>query len=373
MKGAMEGVAIGIAGSVIGCLRPSNEQKSSKLTAEAAPRESKQVTRHKMTAGTQQGPINPEMLRYFRRCGITHICGEPTDEGDKGFYGVKDLKRLKSMCEDEGILLSMIPLPFLSSSHVDKEKRAAILLGQSPERDKDVGDIIRTLEACAEVGIPAVKYNLSLLGVMRTGKTNGRGGAGYSTYQLTARTDPHKLTRAGAVSEAEFWERITWFLSKVVPVAERLKIRMACHPQDPGTPPGGLHGIVNVLGTPDGLKKLLSIHESPFHGLNLCLGTTAEMLVDPRSELPSVVEAIARTGKIFNIHFRNIRGRRDDFQEVFVDEGDVDMPQIARILAKYNYDGMLMPDHVPGHPSDPASLQGFAYAMGYIKGLLQTI
>jgi mannonate dehydratase len=313
------------------------------------------------------------MLKYFKRCGVTNICGQPIDEGNKGYFSASDLKRIKSICEAEGIILSMIPLPLLTSSHVDKEKKAAIVLGQSPEREKDVADIIRTLEACAEVGIPAVKYNLSLLGVMRTGETSGRGGASYSTYRLTERRDPQKLTRAGSVTESEFWDRITWFLSKVVPVAERLKIRMACHPQDPGTPPGGLHGIVNVLGTPDGLKKLVSIHESPWHGVNLCLGTTAEMLANPKSELPSIVEYFAKTGKIFNIHFRNIRGRRDDFQEVFVDEGDVDMPQIARILAKYSYDGMLMPDHVPTHASDPGSLQGFAYAMGYIKGVLQAI
>lgn len=365
--------AVGTLGSIVGCLRSSDSEslgKSAKSEASKMPHDSRI---HQMKAGTQQGPTTPEMLRYFSRCGVTHICGNPTDHGNKGYYSVDDLRQLKSSCYAEGITLAMIPLPFLTSSHVDKEKRAAIVLGQSPEREKDVADIIRTMEACAEVGIPAAKYNMSLLGVMRTGTTTGRGGAGYSTYRLQERADQQKLTRAGVVSEGEFWERITWFLSKTVPVAERLKIKMACHPQDPGTPPGGLHGIVNVLGTPEGLKKFLSIHASPYHGLNLCLGTTAEMLANPKIELPRIVEELARTGRLFNIHFRNIRGHRDDFQEVFVDEGDIDMPQIAKILAKHNYDGMLMPDHVPLHSLDPGSMQAFAYAMGYIKGVLQTI
>lgn len=371
VRQAMFGASLGALGWLTSCFKPSGEKTGAGLRDNTqAPL---QASRHQIKSGTQQGPTTPEMLRYFSRCGVTHICGTPTDEGNKGFYDIADLRRLKSMCEAEGIVLAMIPLPFLTSSHVDREKRAAIVLGQSPERDKDVADIVRTMEACAEVGIPAVKYNLSLLGVMRTGTTTGRGGAEYSTYRLQERKNPTELTRAGVVSESEFWQRISWFLSKVIPEAGRLKIRMACHPQDPGTPPGGLHGVVNVLGTPEGLMKFLDLQDSPFHGLNLCLGTTAEMLTDPRRELPPLVEQLAKRGRIFNIHYRNIRGRRDDFQEVFVDEGDIDMPQIVRILMKYNYDGMLMPDHVPSHGSDPVSLQAFAYAMGYIKGVLQSL
>lgn len=327
----------------------------------------------KMVAGTQQGPTTPEMLRYFKRCGVTHVCGLPTDHEKKGYFSVDDLTSLKHVCEAEGIVLSMIPLPFLSSSHVDRESRPAIVLGQSPEREKDLEDLIRTIEACHIVGIPAVKYNLSLLGVMRTGITSGRGSAEYDTYRLADRQEPTKLTRAGIVSASEFWDRIDWFLSKIVPAANSYQIKIACHPQDPGTPPGGLHGIHNVLGTPDGLKKFIAMHESPFHGLNFCLGTVAEMLQDPRNELPAIVEYFAERKKIFNIHFRNIRGNRDEFMEVFPDEGDLDLPAIAALLAKHDYDGMLMPDHAPHHESDPKGLQGFAYEMGYIKGVLQTL
>ena len=56
------------------------------------------------------------------------------------------------------------------------------------------------------------------------------------------------------------------------------KIRMACHPQDPGVPPQGYQGVNRVLGTVDGLKRFVSIKESPYHGLNFCQGTVSEML-----------------------------------------------------------------------------------------------
>jgi mannonate dehydratase len=32
-----------------------------------------------------------------------------------------------------------------------------------------------------------------------------------------------------------------------------------------------------------------------------------------------------------------------------------------------------MPDHVPQHPDDPGGSQGFAFAYGYIKAILQAL
>ena len=76
------------------------------------------------------------------------------------------------------------------------------------------------------------------------------------------------------------WERIDYFLERIVPVAEEHKVRLACHPHDPYTP-DGYKGVSRVLGTVEGLKKFISMHESPYHGLNFCQGTISEMLDDP--------------------------------------------------------------------------------------------
>jgi mannonate dehydratase len=229
------------------------------------------------------------------------------------------------------------------------------------------------IAACAKAGIPAFKYNMSLLGVLRTGTTPGRGGSRYSTWRLAdAREDP-PLTRAGKVTADVAWERITYFLEHIIPVCNEYKVRAACHPHDPGVPARGFQGIVRVLGTPEGLRKFVSIQEGPYHGLNLCLGTTAEMLQDPRREIHDIIREFGRRKKIFNIHFRNVRGKRDDFQEVYPDEGDMDMLQVALTLHEVGYELMLMPDHVPGHPDDPQGLQAFAFAYGYIAGILQAV
>jgi mannonate dehydratase len=228
-------------------------------------------------------------------------------------------------------------------------------------------------ENCAKVGIPAWKYNMSLIGVLRTPRTPGRGGSSYSSWKLAdAKPDP-PLTRAGRVTDEIAWERITYFLDRVIPVCNEYKIRAACHPHDPGVSPAGYQGINRVLGTVEGLKKFVSIQESPYHGLNLCLGSTAEMLQNPATEIHDVIRYFGERKKIFNIHFRNIRGHRDDFQEVYLDNGEIDMLQMMRTLHEVDYPYMVMPDHVPKHPDDPGGLQAFAFCYGYIKALLAAV
>jgi len=197
------------------------------------------------------------------------------------------------------------------------------------------------------------------------------GDATYSAWRLRDAHPQPPLTRAGRVDADRFWERITYFLERVVPVANEYKVRMACHPQDPGVPPEGYQGVDRVLGTVDGLKRFVSIHESPYHGLNFCQGTVSEMLHDPGKEIFDVIRYFGALNQIFNVHFRNIRGHRDDFVEVYPEEGDVDFVEAIKVYREVGYSYLLMPDHVPQAPSDPHGLQSFAFCYGYIRALIQ--
>ena len=327
----------------------------------------------KMHVGTQRSPTNREMLQYFKRHGVNHCCGYPPDPGQRGYWLAEDVEKTRELCESEGVEMPMVALPFLTSSHIDREKRGAIMLADDPERERDIEHILKMIEACARAGIPAFKYNMSLLGVLRTERTPGRGGASYSTWRLSEATPDPPLTRAGQLTDGDCWERITHFLELVIPVCNEYRVRAACHPHDPGVPPAGYQGIPRVLGTPEGLRRFVSIQESDYHGLNLYLGTTAEMLQDPGREIHDVIRDLGERKKIFNIHFRNIRGKRDDFQEVYPDEGDMSMVEVARALWEVDYPYMLMPDHMPRHPDDPNRRQSFAYGFGFIKGILQAL
>lgn len=342
-------------------------------TLGASPPQSSTRKRALMKLGCQSGPTSDKRLQFFKRHSVTNICGYPPDPGERGYSTAEELMRLRERCEKHGVSLDMIAPSFLASSHVDRTARPAIVLGQSPERDRDIEHIQNLIRSCAKAGVPSIKYNMSILGVLRTERTPGRGGSTYSTWRLKEAKPNPPLTRAGKVTADIFWERITYFLDRVIPVANEHKVRMACHPHDPGVPPEGYQGVDRVLGTVDGLKKFLRIKESPFHGLNFCQGTVSEMLQDPGKEILDVIRYFGSRKKIFNVHFRNIRGKRDSFQEVYPDEGDVDFVKAMMVYKEVEYPYMMMPDHVPHHPDDPGGEQAFAFAYGYIRALLQAV
>jgi mannonate dehydratase len=344
-------------------------------SAAAADSGSASATPERMKLGDQSEPTTETHLKYQARYGVRHICAYPQIDSDRLFATVDELKRTTDMAGKYGISVDCIAPPFLASSFIDREKHPAIMLAESPERDRDIEQLQNYIRNCAQAGIPAIKYNMSILGVLRTGRVAGRGDS-LDHYWDLAKTPPREpLTKAGKVDGDAFWERITYFLDRVIPVANEYKIRMACHPQDPGVPPEGYMGVNRVLGTVDGLKRFVSIRESPYHGLNFCQGTVSEMLHDPKSEIFDVIRYFGTRKKIFNVHFRNIRGRRDNFVEVFPDEGEIDFVKAIRVYKEIGYSYMLMPDHVPlaADDADPGSLQSFAFCYGYIRALIQSV
>ena len=326
-----------------------------------------------MKLGDQTAPTTETHVKYLARYGVESICGYPHIQGDRLYATVDELKQIKDLCEKYKISVDCIAPPLLESSYIDREKHPAIMLAQSPERDRDIEQLQMLIKNCAEAGIPMIKYNMSILGVLRTGRRPGRGDAMDHVWRLADAHPETPLTKAGVVDADAFWERITYFLERVIPVANEYKVRMACHPQDPGVPPDGYQGVNRVLGTIDGLKRFITIKESPYHGLNFCQGTVSEDLENPGEQIFDVIRYCGARKKIFNVHFRNIRGHRNDFEEVFPDEGDIDFVKAIRVYKQIGYSYMLMPDHVPLAENDPDSLQSFAFCYGYIRGLIQSV
>jgi mannonate dehydratase len=339
---------------------------SSRTAAQAqAPRKSL------MKAGHQNHASDAE-LRVLAAFGVNHICSSLPARKFDANWSVEGLTRLRERVESCGVKLDMVPLP-LSSSYISRAENPHILMGKSPERNREIDDICAMIRNVARVGIPAVKYNLTVLGVVRTEPTRGRGGARYSTFNHSRLKQEPPPAETGPVSAEQMWERITYFLKRVVPVAEEHKVRLCCHPHDPAMPPQGYRGIPRVLGSVAGLKRFVDIAPSKYHGLNFCQGTVAEMLQNPGKEIYNVIRYFGSRGKIFNVHFRNIKGGYLNFQETFPDDGDVDMLQALRVYKEVGYDGMIMPDHVPHIDGDVGGAQAFAFAFGYIQALIQRV
>ena len=324
-----------------------------------------------MHVGTQFRPRSENDYRVFAQLGVNNICGFPSEHHTK--WTASTLSKYRAHVESFGLNLDIVELP-LASSKIDSAALPSIMLGTDPQRDLDIEHCCNIIRMCAAAGIPAVKYNLTILGVVSSDPVYGRGGAKSRSFNyVQALKELPELTIAGLVDSDTMWERINYFVQRVVPVADEYKIRMALHPHDPGVPsPKGLQGIDRVLGSVEGMKKFIALHPSDYHGFNFCQGTVSEMLEKPGEEIYDVIRYFGNRKKIFNVHFRNIAGGFGNFQETFIDDGDVDMHLATQTYQEVNYPYMVMPDHVPHLVGENEKMVGFAYTYGYIKSLIKS-
>ena len=187
-----------------------------------------------------------------------------------------------------------------------------------------------------------------------TFKMPGRGGATYAGFELEKNWQDLPIGQAGRVDAQEYWDRIHHFLERIIPVAKQHGVKMACHPYDPPGLPFGYQGAENWDSPSifDAIKKYEAAYESPYNAFQLCLGTVAEGLKNPRTEIIPIVQYLADRGKICQIHMRNIRGGLGRFEEVYPDEGDLDFLAIMRVLRDSQFAGSICPDHMPRHADD---------------------
>jgi len=280
--------------------------------------------------------------------------------------------RARKQIESHGLVLASMHLP-LSSAGIQHQVWPNIMLG-TPERDKDIDLVIKSIRAAGQAGIKTLCYNLALLPVVRTGETIGRNGVRYSHFDYRNLLAEEPLCGRELDPEV-LWERIAYYIERVMPAAEEAGVRLACHQHDPGLPEGIIYrGVPRVLGSLAGVRRFLSLSDSPSHGLNFCQGTIAEMCSDPSKSTYQAIREFASAVRIFWVHFRNIRGGLGCFDEVFPDEGDIDMRRALRTYRDCGYDGVIVPDHMPCIDGDtPQAHIARAYCFGYIRGLLAEV
>ena len=316
----------------------------------------------KMHVGVQGIGTSTKELEFLVRHGVTHMdASVKNTEPDT-------LIRHKEEAAEAGVSLEMI--------HIGLSRN--ITLANDPQRDQDIDKVCQTIENAGKAGLRGLNYNFCILNHQRTGRTPGRGGSTYSTFDLS-KYDNDTLSDAGQVSRDEAFDRIAYFIERVIPVAEESKVQLACHLNDPPAPI--LKGVERWnYPVFEGLKRFIEISDSPYHGFNFCCGTASEGLEDPGTELYEIIRYFGQKKRIFNVHFRNIRGGLHNFQEVWPDEGDVDMHKVMQTLHDVEYPYMVMPDHAPSHPDDtsPSGVSGrvrqaWAFQFGYIIALIQAV
>lgn len=307
--------------------------------------------------------LTDEMCQFIKQMGCDDfLLNTPNLPGDDGHWKVPDLAALKSTADSHQLrlmALENVPIPF----YLD------IMLG-GPKREQQLANMITTVRNMGQVGLPILGYHWIPVGVWRTAEPQAlRGGARGTRFELTAHSDA-PLSFDRQYTAEEMWDNYCWYLERLLPEAEAANVRLALHPDDPPVPELG--GVARLFGTFEGFQRAMDTFDSPHHGLDFCMGCWSEM--GGHDSVVRGLEHFVPQGKIVYIHFRDVRGTRDNFHECFIDEGQVDTFAIIRRLKEMDFDGFMIPDHVPATVGDSAwHHRGRAHCVGFMQAMIQAV
>jgi mannonate dehydratase len=242
-----------------------------------------------------------------------------------------------------------------------------------PEGRREIDNLKRIGEVLSEAEIPvygiqACQASLHVQGG-RGGwsRKEGRGGYRHPAFDVAASEASAPKPRYPVRSD-QLWKGLLNIYRQVVPVVEGSKTRIAMHGNDPP--------LYQHLGSPQILcrfadfDRLFAEVPSRHSGMTFCVGTRHESGED----VLTGIRHFGGQGKLFHVHFRNVRGTLPGsgrYEEVFVDDGDLDMARVVRALHEVGYDGVIDYDHPVAVTGDgPLAKQYIAFAVGYMRGLL---
>ena len=314
--------------------------------------------------------LTDDNLSFFKAIGVDYLTINPppfaaTVSGPAAEPLLKERGEITQYLKEKRALAESHGLRLYNIAFAGPDE---ITLG-TPERDDKIELWKNTLRAMGEVGVPALGYNFKPIGNFRTATSFGRGGAGYSTFvheewEKDVPSHPDKQ-----IDELGMWRNIEYFLERIVPGAEEEGVQLALHPDDPPIPEA-MAGAARIVSTLDQYRRIFNLAPSDANAMLFCQGCVTEMGED----VLKAIRDMGTLGKIVYVHFRNVRGRTPrDFQEVFVDEGDVDMFEAMKTYRDAGFEGPFMMDHTPQIPGDRKQREGHAFATGYIRAMIQAV
>jgi len=194
---------------------------------------------------------------------------------------------------------------------------------------------------------------------------------GYSMEEFKAMLGTYK-----GIDADQLRSHLVQFLEEIIPLAEKLGIRMCIHPDDP---PFTLLGLPRIMSTQSDYQFIFDQVPPRSNGITFCTGSLG---VRADNDLPAIFEAFAD-----RVHFLHLRSTKRDaagnFYEADHLTGDVDMFEIItrvireqrRRVAENREDASIpmRPDH--GHQmlddiEKPKINPGYS-AIGRLKGLAE--
>lgn len=275
---------------------------------------------------------------------------------EQGYPDLDQLLRIQRQIRSWGLEINRVTLPNLTEQFID----------DLPGGEQELEHACTALRVFGEAGIPLARQRFT--GDAFPGQTPIYHSVHRGRY-VSRGEYRHQATPASRSDQEieRWWDRFCLAFSRLVPVAQECGTRLVVHPSDtpyPGTPFDGL-----------GLHRVIDAFPSRSVGYLYCVGTRAE--AGGSALVLDEINNYGRKGRILAVHLRNVRGSlaaEGGFEEVLLDDGDMNMFKILSELHKVGFDGCLNPDHIPQIEGDSGVTSlGLAYSIGYIKALLAAL
>ena len=327
---------------------------------------------------------------------------------------------------------------FSHKEHKDRKGFAssASFAAENELREEALAHYRELLESMGRLGIKLLCYNFMVgKGWSRTGVREGRGGAKATYFSLKEcfshkERKEHKDLCSSAplrlcvknnpvnpvekqnlfISHDQVWANYEHFIKAVMPTAEKCGVRMGLHPDDPCLP--SLGGYARIFGSVEAYDRAYALYPSPSNAVTFCQANFKLMLgngdcfshkehkehkgfassasfaaknnpENPVNPVQTLADAARHFGKrIAFIHVRDVEGTKEDFTELFHDQGDTDQFALMRTYLELGLDVPVRGDHVPEMAYDrdltPAGTPGYftlgrLFANGYLKALLKGV
>ncbi|MFI3116226.1 MAG: mannonate dehydratase [Clostridia bacterium] len=323
-----------------------------------------------------------DYIKFASQIGVTHaVIAWPGKEilpsADKAPWSVEELMDLRKFYEENGVKIEGF-----ENFHPSTYYKAMLDL---PGKKEHLDYLKTCISNMGKAGIPVMGYNPTFAGVI--GRETGpfaRGGAETVRFTLDKApiNDPFPVGEFGKrivipdapkedlpfVSLEENIQRRDWLLSELLPVAEEAGVKLAAHPEDPPIPV--MRNTSRILINQQAYDDMFEKFKSPANCIEFCQGTFTEMGVD----VYKAIEHFVKLDRVAYVHFRNVRGTIDhQYTEEWLDDGDVDMVRALKTYRDCGYKGLVMPDHTPLVSIDNATAIGMSFAIGYIRGIMQSL
>ena len=241
-------------------------------------------------------------------------------------------------------------------------------------RDASIEKVIKMFYYMDELDIRTICFNwMAHIGWLRTADDIAeRGGAQVTGFHHDVFKENWAAGTYGnpVITAEKLWENYEYFIRAVLPHAEKHGIQLALHPDDP--PLAKLGDVERIMISFENIRKAINLVPSPNLGVTMCQATYLMMGEDLYDVIPKLAE------KIFFVHFRNTTGNKYSFRETFHDNGEIAMADIMKLYKKCGVDVPIRVDHVPLMAGEQQETAGYTalgrlYAIGYLKGILETV